>query len=204
MGVTKFLTSLAIATSLCAPAFAGGMSEPSPEPMVAPVIFAPVTANWTGFYAGAQLGYGDVSGDLPTTPLSTSLDGNGAIGGLHAGYRYDFGQFVTGVELAYNTANIDLGTAGELDSVTQLKLMGGYDLGQTLVYATAGAAHAKTTIGGVDRSDNGWLIGVGMDYAINDAWTLGGELTHHRFDDFDGTGADVRANLLQVKLGYRF
>jgi opacity protein-like surface antigen len=200
----KFLTSLAIATSLCAPAFAGGMSEPSPEPMVAPVIFAPVTANWTGFYVGAQLGYGDVSGDLPGTgtapPPPTNLDGNGAIGGLHAGYRYDFGQFVTGVELAYNTANIDLGTVGELDSVTQLKLMGGYDLGQTLVYATAGAAHAKTTLG----SDNGWLIGVGMDYAINDAWTLGGELTHHRFDDFDGTGADVRANLLQVKLGYRF
>jgi outer membrane immunogenic protein len=200
----KFITSLALATSLSAPAFAGGMTEPTPEPMIAEVYTAPApTANWTGFYAGAQLGYGDVSGDVPGAP-PVSLDGNGAIGGLHAGYRYDYGQFVTGIELAYNTANIDLGVVGKLDSVTQLKVMGGYDMGNALVYATAGGAHAKTTIGGVGLSENGWLIGIGMDYALNDAWTLGGEITHHRFNNFDGTGADVRANLVQVKLGYKF
>lgn len=195
----KFFTSLALATSLVAPAaFAGGMAEPLPEPEITPVVIAPVTGDWTGFYAGAQLGYGDVSSNV------AGVDGNGAIGGLHGGYRHDFGQFVAGAELAYNKSNIDLGTTGELDSVTQLKLMGGYDLGQTLVYATAGAAHAKASIGGTEFSDNGWLLGVGMDYAINDAWTVGGEFNHHRFDDFDGTGADIRANTVQVKVGYRF
>jgi outer membrane immunogenic protein len=201
----KLLASLALATTLSAPAFAGGMAEPMPEPMIAAVIVAPVTADWSGFYIGAQLGYGDLSGDLANTNgTTTSLDGDGAIVGLHAGYRYDFGRFVAGMELAYNTANIDLGTVGELDNVTQLKLTGGYDLGQTLVYASVGAARAEGSVGGTDLSDNGWLLGIGMDYAINDAWTLGGELTHHRFDDFDGTGVDLRANLLQVKLGYRF
>ena len=195
----KFFTSLALATSLVAPAaFAGGMAEPLPEPEITPVVIAPVTGDWTGAYVGAQLGYGDVSSSL------AGVDGNGAAGGLHGGYRHDFGQFVAGAELAYNTSNIDLGTTGELDNVTQLKLMGGYDLGQTLVYATAGAAHAKATIGGTEFSDNGWLLGVGMDYAINDAWTVGGEFNHHRFDNFDGTGADIRANSVQVKVGYRF
>lgn len=192
----KFIASLALATSLAAPAFAGGMSEPVPEPYIAPVVIAPVTADWSGFYAGAQLGYGDVS----SKNITPALDGNGAIGGIHAGYRADFGQFVTGVELAYNATNIDLSPTVKLDSVTQLKLMGGYDMGRTLVYGTVGAASAKSTLG----SDNGWLVGLGMDYALNDAWTLGAEVTHHRFDDFKATGADLRANLLQLRVGYRF
>ena len=193
----KFIASLALATSLAAPAFAGGMAQPAQEPYIAPVmVVAPVTMDWSGFYAGAQLGYGDVSSKnvLPV------LDGNGAIGGLHAGYRADFGQFVTGVELAYNATNIDLSPTVKMDSLTQLKLMGGYDMGRALVYGTVGAAHAKTSLG----SDNGWAVGLGMDYALNDAWTLGAEFTHNRFDDFKATGTDLRANLVQVRLGYRF
>lgn len=194
----KLLTSLALATTLSAPAFAGGLAEPVAEPMITPVVVVPVSADWTGFYAGAQLGYGDVSSDI------AGVEGDGAIGGVHAGYRYDFGQFVAGAELAYNGANIDLGTGSKLDDVTQLKVMGGVDLGSTLVYATVGAAYANANVAGTDYSDTGYLIGVGMDYAINDAWTVGGELAHHRFNDFDGTGADFRANTAQIRVGYRF
>ncbi|WP_323006209.1 outer membrane protein [Pseudorhodobacter sp.] len=198
----KLFTSLVLATSLAAPvAFAGGMAEPVSEPYVAPVaVVAPVTGDWTGLYAGVQLGYGDVSSNA----IIPALDGNGMIGGVHAGYRHDFGQFVTGVELAYNAADIDIGPGSKLDSITQLKLMGGYDFGQTLLYATAGAAHGKVSGGPAAGSDNGWLIGIGMDYAINDAWTVGAELGHHRFDDFNGSGADIRTNLFQVKAAYRF
>lgn len=194
----KLLASLALATTLSAPAFAGGMAEPVSEPMITPVVMAPVTADWTGFYVGGQLGYGDVTSNV------AGVDGNGAIGGLHAGYRYDFGQFVTGAELAYNGANIDLGPTSKLDSVTQLKLMGGFDLGSTLVYGTVGAAHAKANLAGVDYSDTGLLVGLGMDYAINDAWTIGAEIDHHRFNNFDNTGADIRANTAQIRVGYRF
>lgn len=192
----KFISSLIISTTLSAPAFAGGMAEPTAEPMIAPVIMAPVSADWTGFYVGGQLGYGDVSSNV------AGVDGNGAIGGVHMGYRYDFGQFVAGAELAYNGSNIDLGVpAGKLDSVTQLKLMGGYDLGSTLVYGTVGAARAKSSVLG---SDNGYLVGLGMDYAINDKWTVGGEFAHHRFNDFTAPGIDLRANTLQIRVGYRF
>lgn len=195
----KLIASLALATTLSAPAFAGGMAEPMTEPMIAaPVEIAPVSADWSGFYVGGQLGYGDVSSNI------AGVDGNGAIGGLHAGYRYDFGQFVAGAELAYNGANIDLGPTSKLDNVTQLKLMGGYDLGSTLVYGTVGAAHAKANLAGVNHSDTGYLVGLGMDYAINDAWTVGAEIAHHRFNDFDNTGADIRANTAQIRVGYRF
>ncbi len=194
----KYLASLALASSLAAPAFAGGLTAPEPEPMVTPVIAVPVTADWSGFYAGAQLGYGDVSSD------TAGVEGDGAIGGLHAGYRYDFGQFVAGAELAYNSADIDLGTGSKLNDLTQLKFTGGYDLGSTLIYGTVGASHANADLGGVGYSDTGYLVGVGMDYAINDAWTVGAEFTHNRFDNFDGTGSDIRANVAQVKVGYRF
>jgi len=194
----KFLAPLALASTLCAPAFAGGMVEPVTEPMIAPVMMAPVNADWTGFYAGGQLGYGEVSSN------NVAVNGNGAAGGVHMGYRYDFGQFVAGGELAYNGTNGKKGPANKLNSVTQLKLMGGYDLGSTLVYATAGAAYGKATIAGVDRSDTGYLLGLGMDYAINDKWTVGAEAVHHRVDNFDGTATNVRANSLQMRVGYRF
>jgi opacity protein-like surface antigen len=194
----KLIASLAVATVLSAPAFAGGMVEPVTEPMVAPVEFTPVTADWTGAYVGAQLGYGDVSSNV------AGVNGNGAIGGLHAGYRHDFGQFVAGGELAYNATNIDLGPTSKLNHVTQLKLMGGYDLGSTLVYGTVGAVHAKANLAGVNYSDTGYLVGLGVDYAINDAWTVGAEIAHHRFNNFDKTGADIRANTAQIRVGVRF
>jgi opacity protein-like surface antigen len=166
--------------------------------MIAPVVMVPVSADWSGFYAGAQLGYGAASTDV------TGANGNGAIGGVHAGYRYDFGQFVAGAELAYNGANIDLGTTGKLDNVTQLKFMGGYDLGKTLVYGTVGASHANATLGGTDYSDTGYVFGVGMDYAINDKWTIGGEIARNKFNDFDNTGIDASGNTAQIRVGYRF
>jgi outer membrane immunogenic protein len=194
----KLITSLIVATTLSAPAFAGGLTTPVIEPTIAPVVMVPVTADWTGFYAGGQLGYGDVSSN------TAGVNGNGAIGGVHAGYRYDYGQFVTGAELAYNATNIDLGATSKLDSITQLKVMGGYDLGSTVIYGTVGAAYAKANLAGVNRSDTGYVVGIGMDYAINDAWTVGAELNHNKFKNFDGTGTDIRANTAQIRVGYRF
>jgi outer membrane immunogenic protein len=83
-------------------------------------------------------------------------------------------------------------------------VMGGYDLGKTLIYGTVGAAHAKADINGVSHSDTGYLVGVGMDYAINDAWTIGAEFDHNRFNNFDNAGTDIRANTAQIRVGYRF
>lgn len=183
------------------PALAGGMTTPVEEPMVyaelAPVI-AP-SADWSGGYVGAQLGYGDVNSN------GAGLDGNGAIGGVHAGYLMDFGQFVTGAELSYDTSNIDLGAAGDtLDSVARLKLIAGYDLGRTMIYGSAGVARASATLGGVGQSDNGYFVGLGTDYALTDQWTFGGEVMAHRFNDFAGTGVKLEATTIQAKIAYRF
>jgi len=183
------------------PALAGGMTTPVEEPMVyaelAPVI-AP-SADWSGGYVGAQLGYGDVNSN------GAGLDGNGAIGGVHAGYLFDFGQFVTGAEVSYDAANIDLGAGTDsLDSVARLKLIAGYDLGRTMIYGSTGVARASATVGGTGLSDNGYFIGLGADYALTDQWTLGGEVMAHRFNDFAGTGVRLEATTVQAKVAYRF
>lgn len=190
------LATLAIAS----PALAGGPVEVAPEPTVAPVYVAPASLDWTGFYAGAQLGYADIDSN------GDGLDGDGALGGIHAGYRWDFGQYVAGAEVDYDTASIDLGTtAGDtLDDVARLKLMGGAEFGNSLIYATAGAARASATIGGDGFSDNGWFIGAGVDVAVSDRWTVGGEVLQHKFDDFDGTGVDLDATTVKAKVALRF
>ncbi|ABA78873.1 outer membrane beta-barrel protein [Rhodobacter sphaeroides] len=199
----KRIVALALGGLLAAPAFAGGPVTVAPEPVVepvpAPVVVAPV-ADWSGFYVGGQLGYGKVDTNID------DLDGNGAIGGLHAGYRYDFGRAVVGAELAYDVTNIDLDGIpdSELDNVTTLKLMAGGKMGKGLLYATAGGSWADASIGGADVSDNGYVYGIGYDYMVNDRWSVGAELLRHTWDDFDDSGVDVDATTLQAKVGFRF
>ncbi|WP_431299632.1 outer membrane protein [Tabrizicola sp. BL-A-41-H6] len=197
----KTIAAIFATATLAMPAFAGGMSTPVTEPEVvaaAPVYAAP-SADWSGFYAGAQLGYGDVS----SSP--DGLGGNGELGGLHAGYRWDFGQFVAGAEVDWDKTNIDLGgDAGSLDDVARLKLIGGADLGRALVYGSVGMAKANATVGGEDLSDTGYTLGAGVDYAITDSWTVGGELMGHQFNDFDGSGVDIDATTIKAKVALRF
>ncbi|MGA0542744.1 outer membrane protein [Neotabrizicola sp. VNH66] len=191
---------LAASGALAAPALAGGptvvVTEPEVVPAPAPVIMQP-QANWGGFYGGVQLGYGDAD--------AAGNKGNGGTYGVQAGYRWDLGQTVLGVEGEYNKAGTGLTTAGdELDSVTRLKLQAGYDLGRTLVYATAGAAHAKATLGGSSLSENGWTIGAGLDYAVTDNWTIGGEILADKFDNFGGSGVDLDNTSAALRINYKF
>lgn len=190
------------ATLLAAPAFAGGLNEVAPEPAVeayAAPVQTSIDGDWAGGYVGAQLGYGDINSD------GAGLDGNGTIGGVFAGYRADMGKFVAGVELNYDASNIDLGSgAGTLDNVTRLKFIGGADLGRTLVYGTIGAAYAEATVGGSTLKDNGYFAGVGVDYMLNDSWSVGGEYLAHRFNDFDNSGVDLKVNTVEAKVSYKF
>ena len=124
-------------------------------------------------------------------------------GGLLGGYRMDFGQFVAGAELNYDWADIELGGGDSLDNIARLKLIGGYDMGNALLYGTVAAVRADATIGGVGVNDNGWGAGLGVDYALSNSMTVGAELMEHRFDNFAG-GADVDATTVNARVGFRF
>jgi outer membrane immunogenic protein len=163
---------------------------------------APVAGtDWTGFYAGAQIEYGDVD-------LSGALteDGTGGLAGVFAGYRYDFGTYVIGAELDLNAADIDLPAAGgTLDTVSRLGIEAGYDAGPALFYGTAGAALATVDAGADTLSGHGYFYGVGIDYALTDQVVLGAEVLRHEFEDFDNVpGLDVGATTVGISAALRF
>lgn len=198
----KSIAVLLATVALASPALAGGPVVVASEPTVAPVA-APIVnrgLDWSGFYAGAQLGYADIDSN------GGGLDGDGMIGGLHAGYRWDMGNFVAGAEIDYDLADVALGAANadSLDDVARLKLIGGGKFGRSLVYGTIGAAYASATVSGVDRSDNGFFFGAGMDYAVSDRMSIGGEVLQHQFNNFDGTTVDLDATTVKAKLSFRF
>lgn len=185
-------------------AMAGGYVEPAaPAPAPVAPAPAPVGYDWTGFYGGAQVEYGDVQiDDVADT------DGTGALYGLFGGYRYDFGDFVVGAELDLNLADIDLETgagadAGSIDAVHRLGLEAGFDAGPALIYGTAGVAQAYATLGGADVDDTGYFFGAGMDYLVTDNVTVGAEILQHEFEDFNGV-ADVSATTFGINAAFRF
>ncbi|NSX55456.1 porin family protein [Sulfitobacter sp. 1151] len=188
------------AIALGVPAFAGSIEQPVDDSVFvpAPPPEEPMRADgdWTGFYGGAQLGYGDV-----TTDGAADLDGDDVIGGLIAGYDYDFGQFVLGGGIDYDIASIELDDADTLESVLRLKARGGYDLGNGLLYATGGWAQA--TADELDSSD-GYFLGAGYEHRVTQNISLGGEALFHQFDDFDDSDIDIDATTLQARLSYRF
>ncbi|MDB6453393.1 outer membrane protein [Falsirhodobacter sp. 20TX0035] len=199
----KRIAALALGTAavLAAPtAFAGGPVVPVAEPVVAapaPVaVVAPATGDWNGGYLGAQLGYAD-GGDV---------DGDGALGGIHGGYRWDLGRTVLGVEGAYNSADVSSDDdAIKLDNLATLTGQVGYDLGRTLVYAKGGVAYGDGDFLGQDSaSDYGYTAGLGVDYQLNQNWTVGGEVSTYVFDDFDDTGVSYNPTAVQLKAAYNF
>ncbi len=200
----KRIAAILAFAGLAAPAFAGGPSVVVDEPVIAvqqPVVVKPVGA-WQGFYGGASLGYGSFKGD---SAAGRVFDGDGAIGGVQLGYRWDLGSTVLGIEAAYSGSDIkDDAVDGKLKNKTDLKLQLGYDMGQSLVYATAGASWAKLSQGGSSASDNGWVAGLGYDYDLGNNWVVGAEYLYNKYDNFDGTGVDVDGSTFAIRANYRF
>ncbi|MRH20191.1 outer membrane beta-barrel protein [Rhodovulum strictum] len=188
---------MALGAAASGPALAGSYD---PAPADAPVITAvpaPAPApsgDWGGFYGGVQLGYGDVN-------VSGTSGGNGEFYGLHAGYRWDMGTMVTGIELDYDRADISLaGGTEELDDIWRLKGQVGYDMGPTMLYGTAGAARAKTSLG----SETGPFVGVGLAWQPSPSWILGGEVLYHDFDEFGSSGVGGNATTATLRASFRF
>ncbi|NNK16673.1 MAG: porin family protein [Sulfitobacter sp.] len=187
--------TLVATTAIGGAAYAGSLQDPVVEtPVIAPAPVA-VSGEWTGFYTGLQLGYADIDGD-------GGLEGDDNTYGFHAGYDYDFGDFVLGGELDYDKADIDLNAgAARIDSIARLKLKGGYDLGNTLIYATAGVARADTSVG----DETGPFAGLGISYKVTDRYTVGAEILEHRFDDVGGiAGNDLDATTITLRGSLRF
>ncbi|WP_212525636.1 outer membrane beta-barrel protein [Actibacterium sp. MT2.3-13A] len=181
---------------------AGGPAPAPAEPVVVAPAPAPVlSTDWTGFYAGLQLGFGQLDASGAATG-----DGDGVLGGVHAGYNWDFGSYVVGAELSYDASDIKLsGGAPKVDNLARIKLRAGADMGQSLVYGAVGAAWMDLSTPGAGSSDdNGWFLGAGMEHALRENVTLGGEILYHQFDNFSKTGVDYEVLTIQARVSFRF
>jgi outer membrane immunogenic protein len=190
-----------------APAVAADISAKAPV-YKAPAVVMPAAYRWSGFYVGANLGYGwgDQAIERSTTvvlppgmfPTSLASDPRGVLGGIQAGYNYQSGPAVFGVEtdIAYadisrsgtfagSFAGTNFSAAGEqkLDWFGTLRGRIGYlPSDRWLVYATGGLAygHGKSSTSSVVNAGIGcgFFFGCGAGSASGwlAGWTAGAGL----------------------------
>lgn len=216
----KTLASALAAASLlvAAPAFAADMAA-RPYPTKAPPPVAVVPAfSWTGFYLGANVGYGWGSGKEGIG----DLDPEGWLGGGQIGFNYQFGNnVVLGAEADFQGSDIrDSVEDGVFDPRSKMDYFGtvrarlGYAFDNVLPYVTGGLAwgHNKITDRFDDFSDDkthvGWTVGGGVEYALTNNWTVKAEYLYmdlgNEYYDSIGEDAGLKASTARIGVNYKF
>jgi outer membrane immunogenic protein len=182
---------------------------------VRPVYRAPIGAiyDWTGFYVGGHVGFISTDGD------------SGFLGGGQAGFNYQVGQWVFGVEGQMSATSIRnsaggvitlngvpmgrVGAEGSLDWVSTLAGRAGFAFDRWLVYGKLGAAWAHGSASAfvtgpgvgtsISTSDtvSGWMLGLGTEYALRNNWSA--KIEYNMMDFNPGTIHVVKAGM-----NYRF
>lgn len=149
--IKLLVTSTAIAAlSVTASQAADVIWDEPAAPVAAPVsIIAPY--DWTGFYVGGHIGYGWGNTEDISNVNALERDLDGLIGGIQAGYNYQTGNVVFGIEadLTFSDMHDEWGARVELDPYygkDEQKLFGtvrgrvGYAFDRVLPYVHGGLA----------------------------------------------------------------
>ncbi len=214
---------LAIAAALIAatPALAAdlprrGAPQQSFQPQSLPMF------TWTGFYLG--LNAGAVWGDFTKSIRTDSK--TGFTGGLTAGYNYQIGQFVVGLEGDYNYSGLSgrgftlpgvIAAKSDMTSFGTARGRLGVAFDRALVYATGGYAFgfSDTTVGFGKQSatHHGYAIGGGLEYAFTQNISAKAEYLYMplgatRVDALPGVAvggkSGIDASVLRGGVNYRF
>lgn len=190
------------------------------SPMMSPEASSAMPFQWSGAYAGADIGYGLLDGDFSALGSTVSQDFNGATLGGFVGYNWQLSNgFVTGIEgdVSYNwndEAFSDVEAGTEWAGSVRGRL--GFAFDRALVYGAAGwtatRGFAKDVPSGeeVSKTFSGWTIGAGLEYAVTDTVFLRGEYRYNDFGDKDidvGPGilnVDLNQSVVKVGLGVKF
>ena len=197
----KLLIATAMAT-LPFGALAADLPVRSAAPAPAPMMVA--AHNWTGFYLGAQAGFGITyaetpgynSGSLAADRYTRST--TQPILGAHVGYNHQLGNLVVGIEA---DANMRFGSSDffyesstlipglHLNGDASLRARLGVLLtSRTLLYVTGGVALGlvkvetdSRLVSGQGGWQTGWTIGAGVEYALDKNWSARAE---YRYTDY--------------------
>jgi outer membrane immunogenic protein len=206
------------ALALSAPAYGADLpvkAAPAPLP-VAPVV------TWTGLYIGGHVGAGwgtvnsdaDIAGLLTLPVASGSTDG--MLGGVQAGYNWQIGWAVLGIEGAWSWADVK-GTAPCVvlfscgaktkDFASVSGRLGAVIANNALIYVKGGGVWASSDysfssplpIGITNVTNNvtrsGFLFGGGVEYKFDQRWSAFIEYNYMDFGtkdvDFSGLAGGV-------------
>jgi outer membrane immunogenic protein len=212
----KLVVAISATALLAGSAFAadlGYINQPAPAEFTSHVS----AFDWTGFYAGANVGYGWASVEALGV---TADDGRGIFGGAQIGYNHDFGGFVLGAEADFQASDISYEATGggatirtALDNFGTVRARAGVAVDRFLPYVTGGFAWGNasisTTFGGATASVNdtyaGWTIGAGAEYAVLDNLSIKGEYLYTDFGAADfGSGVNFNLKSHVVRTGVNF
>jgi outer membrane immunogenic protein len=193
----NFLLGALSLVAMAAPAMAADMAARPYK--AAPVVAAPIY-DWTGFYIGANGGWGSSRNCWGIVPLVgvTIADGcasrSGGVLGGQLGYRWQSGQFVFGLEGQGDWADLGgrrvsvfnpaFSTGVRVDALGLITGQIGYAWNASLFYLKGGAATVRnrydiwTNPGNVlvaTASSNKWggTVGVGWEYGFAPNWSFG-------------------------------
>jgi outer membrane immunogenic protein len=165
--------------------------------------------SWAGPYLGGNLGWAWGSVDNNVTKPS------GFVGGAQAGYNFQTGPWVFGVEG-------DLQATGASDTFAPWKFSnpwfgtvrgrGGYAFNNIFLFGTAGLAFGELTgqTFGVSESHTniGWTVGLGAEFGLTPNWSV---KTEYLFIDLNDTNFSITGlpngyhfGLLRAGVNYRF
>src|ERR1700704_2532549 len=192
-------TSTTAAAALLLTSFAQAADLPQKAYVPAPVMMAAMY-DWSGFYIGANGGYGTSRNCWGFVPVAGAVipdgchDQSGGVLGGQVGYRWQGGPVVFGLEAqgdwaSLRSSHVSLVNPLLTDSskVTGLGLFTGqvgYAWNTVLLYVKGGAAVTRnsllqaTTFGGVGLNFAtatrwGGTVGVGLEYAFAPSWSVG-------------------------------
>lgn len=166
----KFAIPLA-ALAFSGPAFAADMAVKAPPPAPVPVY------NWTGFYAGLNIGGGwgrtndpvfFVGGGVVNAQGTPSSHPDGVIGGAQLGYNWQTGSVVLGVET-------DIQGSGQSGSATAPGVVANCGAGCSIP-ETDKLTWFGTTRGRIGAASGGWLAYVTGGAAYGGVKSSGVEL----------------------------
>lgn len=174
------------------------------EPVYKAAVVAPPVYNWTGIYVGAHAGggWGDKEWVFIGTGQSTSHNVDGWLAGLQAGFNWQIGRIVLGIEGQYSWANLDgsspcpnpaFSCQTEVDWLATVAGRFGFAFNNWLLYGKAGWAGAgddyiAVLIAGPAANDflgsenrSGWMAGLGIEWGFWNNWSAKLEWNHMDF-----------------------
>jgi outer membrane immunogenic protein len=209
MNKTAFGGAIFAAICMTASARAADMYDRRPYAQQPYTVSQPLTNSWVGPYIGGNIGYG--WGDMTNNPAKPS----GVLGGIQAGYNWQSGALVFGVEG-------DLQINGADDTFAPWKFSNpwfgtargriGYAFNNILLYGTGGLAFGGLKGENYFLSEShtglGWTLGVGAEVALTQNWSAKIEYLYVDLSDrnFSITGRSngYEFNTLRVGVNYRF